>query len=83
MERDENGKPKLPHPGLLMEAQDWLRAGCPAVWMHFGAPGNTRRAWRTLLNLVDALPGHFDRYAYTTDENKEAWKEKIPAEDES
>jgi hypothetical protein len=81
MDRDENGKPKLPHPGLLREAQDWLRAGCPAVWRHFGEKGNTERAWRTLLDLVDALPGHFEQYAYGTAENRAAWAEKIPGEE--
>lgn len=81
MDRDKDGKPKLPHPALLVEAQDWLRAGCPAVWMHFGEKTDPDRPWRTLLDLVNAMPGHFDRYAYGTEENKAAYAEKILGED--
>lgn len=54
---------ELPHPADLMNASQWLRVGAPAA--HRGH--DPVKAVRTLLDLLERLPAHFDRYCYGTD----------------
>ena len=55
----------LPHPEDLLHARYWLFAGAPAASRDHDA----KFAVKVLIQLVEALPEHFDLYCYGKAEN--------------
>lgn len=63
---------QLPKPVDLLIAKNWLDAGCPVLPVD-----KAFIAIDVLKKIVDALPEHFPRYCYASEEWKEAggWAE--------
>lgn len=71
---DGNCLPSLPHPARVLDARDWLKAGCPHNWNG----SNTSDLIKTILSIIKVLPTMFKLYRYGSDEWKEAMEEKLP-----
>ena len=61
----------LPSPDAVLNAREWLRAGCPAL-TRAGQPC-AANSIATLRRLVDALPSHLPLYCYGSDEWRPRW----------
>lgn len=59
---------RYPHPGDVVLARDWLRAGAPVVSKEHDGP----KAVKTLMAVLELLPSLDARYAWGTDEWKAA-----------
>lgn len=66
---------ELPHPERIINAQTWLRRGCPHS-------RDSIEHIETLKELLEVLPSHHPVYCYGTLENKQAY-EKLREQDVS
>ncbi len=77
----------LPNPADVVDALRWLQTGSPAVWKKVGLEGGTffeaKDAVKTLIQLVEALPGYFELYSFGSKENVGAYQFKAMHEREA